>query len=446
MQASHCGQESGTKKMNIRRKFYLGMIRAILATAFLTLVCDLSVAVQLLDPPANSIDAAASIPIRKLLTDDWKLGPANAAESKKTFASASPKTEMTLVAYALNRLQQNQTKEAKDIVEELTSSFPNNLDGWMLKTWIHTLEDKYDVALINMRSLKKQIDNTPDLKDSTKVQIYKRLGRLTGYMQGPVSSRVNSDILDGTIATIAHGIAPDVLNSFSEARDQVLKQYDDLLNTQADKTQLELDKVQAENEQEKLSLERQNELLEQSEAQLIPQKQKLEAEANQQVSNLQGQGSMAQQQMNQISSDIQATQLNLQYMYFDLDAILQQQQLGYAVSTYAIRNQIRNAENAIYNLRISGNQLSNQLGGLNSQIRQIQYSAGRQLRNLNSELKRISGAKRRNLGKLARIASGPVVADGKRSAMKIRATALRTYDELPLELYRQQILDLLTVN
>ena len=64
-----------------------------------------------------------------------------------------------------------------------------------------------------------------------------------------------------------------------------------------------------------------------------------------------------------------------------------------------------------------------------------------QVRDIDKELKKISATKRRNMNKLAKIAAGPEVADGKKQAMINRATALRTYDDLPLELYRQQLLE-----
>ena len=417
-----------------------------LAIALLAVFVSPASGFQLLDPPLQPIDVATSAPIRTLLSTQWKLSRSNATLSQETFTNANSRDEFSLVAYAINRIHQNRNREAKEIVEELNVNFPSNLDGWMLKTWLNTLDDNFDVAIVSMRSFKKRIDAAKDLPDSTKMVIFKRLGKLVGYLQGPVAEQVSQDALGETTAIVTKGLAPDHLNAFNTSRDSVLKAHESLLKEHAAKTQVELVKVEAQNEQEKLSLERQNQILEQTESQLIPQKEQVEQNASNQISNLQQQASSVQSQLNAVSSDLQAAQLNLQYLYFDLDAIVRQQRRGYNVSTLFVRNQIRNTEYNIANMRNSGVQLSNQLNGTQYQFSQTQAQANQQIRNLDRELKRTKGSRLRNLSKLAKIAAGPELAGGKRNSMKQRARALPTYDEFPVELYRQQLLDHLTTN
>ncbi len=433
-----------TRKLHtcqIARSLFSGLF----ATILLSTSHEVAFGIQLLSPPPGPLDATASVPVRALLTTYWERSPANETQSKKMFENAGRKDPTLLLAFAVNRLQQNRTRESRTIAEELTSEFPDNLDGWMLKIWLNTLEDKFDVALINMRPFKQKIDKSKDLSDQTKILIYRRLGRLIGYLQGPVVDRVNKNVLDGTIFAIANGLPPDVLNAFNESREEVLKKCDDLLRAQADKTQIELAKVRAENEQERISLERQNLVLEQTESQLIPEKERLRSEGNQQVSSLEQQASSLQQQLNAISTDIQSIQLNLQFMYADLAALSRPINRRY-VSTYGLRNEILNAEFDLANLNNEGAALSNQLNGIGLQIVQTQNRLRQQLNEMQKEINRVNGAKRRNLGKLAKIASGPELADGKRSAMKNRATSLVTYDKISEELYRQQILDHLSDN
>ena len=428
-------------QLKIKTHFALG-----LAIALLAFWVSPANGFQLLDPPPQPIDATTSEPIRTLLSTQWKLGLSNANLSQQTFANANSRDEYTLVAYAINRIQQNKTREAKEIADELTVNFPTNLDGWMIRIWLNTLHDDFDVAMVSMRSFKKRIDAGKDVPNATQIMIYKRLGKLIGYLQGPVEDQISKDVLAETTAVVTKGLAPDVLQAFNSSRGGVLKSHDSLLKKQADKTQVELVKVQAKNEQEKLSLEKQNQILEQTESQLIPQKEQIEQNASSQISNLQQQGSSIQSQLNAISADIQAAQLNLQYLYVDLDSIIQQQRHGYNVSTLYVRNQIRSTDYNIANMRNTGIQLSNQLNGTRNQIGQTQNRANQQIRGLEKELKRAKGSRLRNLSKLAKIAAGPELTGGKRNSMKQRARALPTYDELSVELYRQQLLDQLTTN
>ena len=133
---------------------------------------------QILSPPVERIAPQASTPIRRLLNEDWERAPKIAVRAKTTFESATQFTDDLLVAYMFNRIRHNQTSEAKLAAQELTDRHADNLDGWMLKTWLNTLTDDFDLALINMRMFKKQIDAQKNLPEQTKQQIYGRLGRL----------------------------------------------------------------------------------------------------------------------------------------------------------------------------------------------------------------------------------------------------------------------------
>ena len=420
------------------------MIRTtiFMAASCCVLFCSTSNA-QILSPPPQPIDADASVPIRKLLSQDWERGPKISARSKTTFESAKRFTDDLLVAYTINRIRHKKNSEAKLAAQELTDRHTDNLDGWILKTWLNMLTDDFDVALINMRSLKKQVDAQKKLPVETQKLIYKRLGRFIGYLQGPVADQVNNDLRDETIRVLAAGLKPEILKTFNENRDRVLKQHDELLKEQGKKTQVILDKAKIENDAEVAQLERQNQLLEQTESQLIPEKQRLSTEASKQITAIEQQGSQLTQQLSSTAGEIRAIELNLQFLYQDLFLILQQPP-EFRQSTFLLRNQIRNAELTLNTLKQNAGFTSNQLNGLHSQIAQIRSSANRQVNEIETEIKRVGNSKRRNLSKLTKIAQGPKIASGKRQSLKSRLTGLRTYDELSLELYRQDMLSQLS--
>ena len=236
---------------------------------------------------------------------------------------------------------------------------------------------------------------------------------------------------------------PQILKTFNQNRDRVLKQHDDLLIEQGKKTRVILDKTKLENQAEAAQLDQQNKLLEQTQAQLLPQKQKISADATNQIAAVEQQAYQLQQQLTRLSGEIAATNLDLQLLYQDLALILNQPS-EFRQSTFFLRNQIRNAELALSSLRQSARLTSNQLGGLQSQVLQIEASANQQTNEIDKEIKRVNNSKQRNLSKLTKIAKGPEVAAGKRKSLKSRITGLRTYDNLTLELYRQDMLSQLS--
>ncbi|MDB4371268.1 hypothetical protein N9Z44_04125, partial [Mariniblastus sp.] len=63
--------------------------------------------------------------------------PPNALASENFYKNLNSRPAIVSVAFAVNRLQQNKTNEAKLVAEKLTETFPKNLDGWMLKAWLN---------------------------------------------------------------------------------------------------------------------------------------------------------------------------------------------------------------------------------------------------------------------------------------------------------------------
>lgn len=397
-------------------------------------------AAQIFSPTPTNIGPSDAIAIEQLLGQQWERLSEGAAN---TFASNQPAGEALLVAYILNRLNHGQADEARAIAEQLNQRYPDNLDGWLLNAWTNTLVDNFDSALVNMRSLKQRFDQQTDLSLANQKKLYQRLGKLIGYLQGPVSTTVNEELRDDTIAKLSAGIDAAVLQTFDNSRKEVLEQFSALQELQAEKTAEELEKVKIADANEAKLLAQQNEELEKSRERLGPERARIEQLANEQVYALQEQGQNLQQELNRISAQISGVENDLQLMYFDLNFILNQPP-RFRPTTFFLENNIRSAQFSLIGLRNNGAQVSSQLAGVQQQIAGVRNAASQQLANLDRTAKKLENSRRRNMNKLAKIAQGPEIASGRKSAMKNRAVSLRTYDDLPLVLYRQQMLDQLS--
>jgi chromosome segregation ATPase len=107
-----------------------------------------------------------------------------------------------------------------------------------------------------------------------------------------------------------------------------------------------------------------------------------------------------------------------------------------------ISSQIRNAEVTLYSLQSNRNAITNQLQSIQSQVNQLTNEYTARVNQIEGRYKKLNNTARRNQAKLAKIATGPEIADGKKGARKSRLNALTSYYDLPIELYRQQLLDL----
>jgi hypothetical protein len=416
-----------------RRRQFLNVI------ALLLLWNATADAYQLLSLPEPPSQLTTTESIQSLLAEHWARTSSNALASQKFYENLNSRPAIVRVAYAVNRLQQNKTKEAKLVAEKITETFPGNLDGWMLKAWLNALEDNFDTSLVSIRSLNNHLTDSVDLPIEIKSSIYSRMGRLIGYMEGPVAHRVNQNLLHATTQSVINNAPRKHLKEFNSGRAQVLEKYTEIKNSQAQKKNEELAKVAERDQKIEQILNRENESLSDSEKKLSEEIERVRQDADARISTLESQGSEIEQERIAASFEIQKRQDRLQYLYEQL-AILN---LGPVSQLWAYdpRIEIRNIEFQISQRRSDWNGFSFRLRNISGEISRLQITAQQRTNLLTKELKKINGSRRRNLGKLARIASGPQIADGKKNAMKIRATSLITYDEISEELYRQEILN-----
>lgn len=395
-------------------------------------------AFQLLSLPKQPSQPATTESVQHLLTERWPRTSPNALASQVFYEDLNSRPAIVRVAYAVNRLQQNKTTEARLVAEKITENFPRNLDGWMLKAWLDALEDNFETSLVSMLSLKNHLTDTGDLPMEIKSSIYARLGRLIGYMEGPVAHRVNQNLLFTTTQAITNNSPPKQLKEFNLGRTQVLEKYTEIKNSQAQKKNEELSKVAERDKKIEQLLSRENESLLDSEVKLSEEIKRVRQDANARISTLESQGSEIEQEQITASFEIQRRQNRLRYLHEQL-AILNLGPVG-QLWIYDPRIEIRNIEFQISQKRNEWNGYSFRLRNISDEISRLQIATQQQTNLLTKELKKLNGSRRRNLGKLTRIASGPQIAVGKKNAMKIRATSLITYDEISEELYRQQIL------
>ena len=403
-------------------------------------VCNTADGFQLIDPPAISKDSG--VLVKQLLNGDWKRDTANQTNSKETYTSMQPASSAVSLAYIINRIQHNQTREAMQVATALTTNDPDNLDGWLLKSWLSALIDKYDRALVDLGAAKKRVSDNKALTPAKKIAAYRKMGKLIGFLQGPVKEKVNPDVLESTILTISDGLAGDELDAFNKSRDVVLTRYNDLVKAQGSKAKTELEKQKAEDEHLTESLTKQNISHEQTISQMGSEKERLRMEGNQRVAQLTGQLSPLEGQLASISTSISGIQYDLQLLYNDLAFARNNSRNNFQNnSLFFLNDQIRRREFDLYNLQAEGNNISFQLQSLQSQIAQTQRNYNNQINQIDRQFKKINNTMKRNRIRIGKVAGGPELAKGKKGAMNSRLTALTSYNDLGIELYRQQLLD-----
>ena len=394
---------------------------------------------QLLCPPVAPVGEPTAEIVEKLLETKWDRNLSNKSESDSIFAAAARDNPHVMVAYALNRINHGSIGQALQATSVARRLFKQNWDSRILEVWLLTLTDEYDAAIVQLRSFKKQLeiakaDNR--LPVAVEHQLYLRFGRLIGYLEGPVVEKVNLPLLAETVVLLEQGIDAESKKAFSLARQFVKTEYEKLLAKQTDYQNQELVKVAASNEIVKKSLEQENKLVEETRARLVPQLEQLTSESDLLTSRLDQQIITASTNLRTANQAVFRLEQQLAILYADLFRINRRN----FSSVIAIENRINRVGFDLSQQRITAVNQANELSALQNELFAVRRNYQRQIAQANRSLKQTEVAQNRNNKKLQKIVV-PKIAGGKNQALNNRRTALKTYDNLPLELYRQEMLD-----
>ena len=422
------------------RKLFQAINRSLLVqTIGLVAIIAPAVNAQLLD--TSPLPTEEGKLVKFWLKDVWDKSYDNNQKSVKVYKAASPKDSYVNLAYAVNRQQHNRASEAQAAADEAKSIDPNNIDAILLSVWLEMLRDDFDKALIEMQTFaevvrRKKVD--PKKLDFA----YRRIGRLLGYVQGPVAGQSNPDILARTMERLNDGLADRQKKIMTDQSDAVVEKYEKLLRDLSQNVQKSVKQNEASNIASKDALEKNNDVLEAQTDQIEKQRAALQSEGEQKIS-------AAAQQIPALQSDLQA-------VIGEID-ILRSQIVYNRNAFYFARNNLQGPvlinnyhrialqQNylALNGLRANANRIANAIRFEENKVNQIRNAYDAQLRRLNKDIKKSANQQRRNSNELVKIAAGPEADAGAVAALNNRTSALSIYDPLPLEQYKADFLRLL---
>ena len=375
------------------------------------------------------------------LSEAWEKGSEQNDKSVDVYKAATPTNSYVTFAYAVNRLQHNRSTESLQAVEAAIAQDKSNIDAILFSVWLKMVRDDFDVALIEMQSFADQV-KVANVKPESLKFAYRRLGRLLGYLQGPVAGQCNADILARTTERLNEGLDDDLKKVMAEQSDAVIKKYEKLLQELSQNVQNSIKKNEAANKNSQKALEKQSELLEAQSEQIKQRRDLLGRELEQRISALsQGLAPLEAElqnvvaQIDGVRSQIAYDQTALLYTQPDPQGSLLVQQLG--------RLQLQRNYIALRTLRGNANAIANTIQAEQNKIGQVRAAYNNELRNLTKDIKKSANLQLRNANQKVKAAEGPKPDAGAVAALNNRTSALSIYDPLPLEQYRADFLRLL---
>lgn len=392
---------------------------------------------------------------KRLVGEGWERSPKNRGEAQAWFDGApadiraNPNVRW---AFALNRMHHRRYRDAKPLVDELAEQQPTNWDFAYARIWLATFVDEFEQSIALMQQLKKTIDAAADVSQSQKTEVYFRLGRMVGYMQGPNGHRVNRQSLENATAALLDGAGEEATRVFTQQRDAVIDQYASLMSTRDQKKEKEMETLVR---KQQLELEQQTALVDQM------KQQSSEARANRDRAISEGKAEVdqAKQQLDSLSAEWNRQQSIITSVRLDLEGLwITIAQIDEALLTETdpvIRQQLlvdrnyfsllaRDKELTLANLRAGARGLYNQLGSASVNYDQSVVRAQGRVNEIDQTIASAESTLNKANRRIRGLQGEPKVSSNLVGTIDATAAALTNYDPFPTDLLKQRLLDTLT--
>lgn len=182
-------------------------------------------------------------------------------------------------AYTLVLIKQRRYPQATKAMEELARVDSANVHYLRTKAWLGTLTKDYPTALQTLDQLGQVVAKLDSKEQPLRREMTGFLGRILGFLEGPVGSSSTTASIAATKSTIAERLTPEEQRLLNSEAQTVVARYQEMISESED-TESEA-KADAEQQRDQLleDLERQRERMDERRKELGPQLDKLRNEA-----------------------------------------------------------------------------------------------------------------------------------------------------------------------
>ncbi len=402
----------------------------------------------------NAEEADTRRAIQRLIDVGWSTSPSARAAVDTAFTeetAAIAGDQRALKAWTLILLHQRRYDEASRRLDQWLARDSNNWFALRARIWLWTILKNYPAAMLSAEKLAEQIaaaDGKSMDVDEELSELTTYLGRIYGYLAGPVAGTVNQDERRLSERKVLSRLGDQRAELFSKSRDRVLQQHLELSDTRSDELEKARDREAAEREKTLAEVAAEREQMQTRAGEIKEQRAKLREEMQSEVSELEKQERPLALQYSQL--DARATGVNrelrsltLQIDRLEFDASREEDPV--------LRNRLlRDADRLrILATRLDGElvALQRQAAGIEQQrailagkLREVQNNYGGQIAGLDREMAAFAKREKRLAADEARAKKPIRATTGQVLSLGAQAAALTTYDTLPLESAKEAVL------
>jgi DNA repair exonuclease SbcCD ATPase subunit len=356
------------------------------------------------------------------------------------------------LAWLLVLLQQRRYDEAQTQAEALVTRDAADTTALRAKTWIATLLKNYDVAMLAADRLSEQLAARPPMNDEEQAvhdDLLKFLGRLYGFLGGPVAEAVNQDARKAAEKRILARIPDSRRALFEEARDGVVFKFLDTIGEKDDARLKAIAAAAAAKDKTLKEIDDERQAITDRAQDLDENRAKLQSELRDELAEIAKEDRPLVQDL--ASLEARAGSLNRDLLSYDIEIGRLRSQADRERNEDLRRQLLREADRLAFIasrlqsdlilLNRQADSIQALRAGLAARQQKAQASVTDQVRRIDQELTALAKRDKRNDAiekRAGRPASG-VTSKGR--ALAAQASAFSTYDQFPLEAAKAKLLE-----
>lgn len=416
----------------------------------------LSVILSLLFTAAATADEVAlKAGITRMMDVGWSVTPTARAAADAQYVelqTLAAGDERLLTASVLVLLQQRRYEEAGKRLDELLVQDADNLLALRAKAWLSATMKSYGSAIVTAEKLRAALpmESTQDpAGEAVAEDQLAFLGRLCGYLAGPVADKVDQTERKQLERTIMTGLGDARRLVFEQARDGVTQKFFELTDTKIDQEKKNVEDRTTEANQTLQDVEAARQEIDARASELESSGAKLQKEWNDELADIErldgplvAELARLQARVDIFSRDlagfqIQIDSLNIRFAR-ERDPVIRNQIARDIDQLSFLANRV---SNDLALVRRQGQGVEAQRGALAQRVARAQANFGGQIDRINKELIAL-GKKEKRADYEEKKAKRPVSSSSTKTiALSSLVTSMSTYDKFPLEQARQRLLN-----
>lgn len=395
----------------------------------------------------SSLSSASDEEAQKLLKEFWS--HTKKTETDAFFKTINVKTADVIYAYALVKSRQHDVQQALDAIDELHKLDDRNPQPWRLKTWLLLRQDRFNQAVVTLGKYIDVVRADKSLDDFNRTEAYRFAGRVFAYLDGPVKKKANTVTVDTQRRKVLFKLDADLLNAFTFDYSDVEDQYQKMMRDKQAHEDNFAKKDAVDRKIKFAQLKKVEEQLDETKTKLNEQSGDIRDEAKRELEEIRrldlplaSQQGALESELSRVNSDL--VFLISDYNYWNSRALRERnpgQRSNYYFQAGRIDGLIIQQELEAAQIRSELNAVQAERIALRRQYAETNAIAANQLASIEREMNQVTRQQRITSNQKIRTTKPTQKVITHSASLKTQAMSIVTYDQFPLEIERQLLLD-----